>query len=168
MNRDHIFLMLMGNRSVRFGLSLFDLAVLAAAVAAVAAERPAPITVVTTPDTTSRLTLRSCLVGFSIMANLAIALLVAAVIGATYLPRISPVIPAVAYEANDAGTSADSYLKWHALQLLLPSTVVALLLLTFARSCFLRLTSRSGRVCPALIPPTGHSSTVHSLSLIHI
>ena len=34
MNRDHIFLMLMGNRSVRFGLSLFDLAVLAAAVAA--------------------------------------------------------------------------------------------------------------------------------------
>jgi hypothetical protein len=68
------------------------------------------------------------------MANLLIALLVVAVIGATYLPRVSPVIPAVAYEANDADASTDSYLKWHTLQLLLPSTVVALLLLRHLRS----------------------------------
>ena len=96
------------------------------------------------------------------MANLLIALLIAAVLGANYLPRVSPEIAAVAYEANDAGASTDSYLKLHTLQLLLPASVVTILLLTFAHSCFLRLTCRSGRVCPDLIPPTGHSSTIHS------
>ena len=87
--------------------------------------------------------------------------MVAALMGANYSPRASPTGAAVAYEANDAGTSPDSYLKLHTLQLLLPVTVAAFLLLTFVRFCFRRLTRRSGRVCPDLIPPTGHSSTVH-------